>query len=57
VSLFITELAFDAVSIIDEAKVGILVASILAAAIGALILRAGPGARSDEVVTAAREDG
>lgn len=57
VSLFITELAFDEASIIDEAKVGILVASILAAAIGALILRVGPGARSDEVVTAAREDG
>ncbi len=57
VSLFITELAFDEASIIDEAKVGILVASILAAAVGALILLAGSGARSDEVVTAAREDG
>jgi NhaA family Na+:H+ antiporter len=57
VSLFITELAFDEASIIEEAKVGILVASILAAAVGALILRAGPAARSDEVVTAAREDG
>ncbi len=57
VSLFVTELAFDEASIIDEAKVGILAASILAAAVGAIILRVGGGARSDEFVTAAREDG
>jgi NhaA family Na+:H+ antiporter len=57
VSLFITELAFDEASIIDEAKVGILAASILAALVGALILRLGAGAGSDEIVAAAREDG
>ena len=39
VSLFVTGLAFDAVALQDEAKVGILVASIVAAAIGVLILR------------------
>ena len=39
VSLFVTGLAFDSVALQDEAKVGILVASILAAAIGVLILR------------------
>ena len=36
VSLFITELAFDEASIVDEAKVGILAASMLAALVGAL---------------------
>ena len=39
VSLFVTGLAFDAVALQDEAKVGVLVASIVAAAIGVLILR------------------
>jgi NhaA family Na+:H+ antiporter len=39
VSLFVTGLAFDAAAIQDEAKVGILAASILAAVIGVLILR------------------
>ena len=57
VSLFITELAFDAASIIDEAKVGILAASIVAALVGALILRLDARAGSDEIVPAAREDG
>ena len=39
VSLFITNLAFTADDIIDQAKVGILVASTVAAVIGAAILR------------------
>ena len=39
VSLFITNLAFTADAIIDQAKVGILVASTVAAVIGAAILR------------------
>jgi len=43
VSLFITELAFDDAVLIDEAKVGILAASVLAAALGALVLRFGGG--------------
>ena len=37
VSLFITGLAFDDVAIQDDAKVGILVASIVSAAAGALV--------------------
>ena len=37
-SIFISELAFTDVSIIDQAKVGILVASVVAGALGALIL-------------------
>jgi NhaA family Na+:H+ antiporter len=41
VSLFIAELAFDEAVLIDEAKVGILVASVLAAGLGALVLRLG----------------
>ena len=41
VSLFIAELAFDEAALIDEAKVGILVASVLAAGLGALVLRLG----------------
>ncbi|MBC8484333.1 MAG: Na+/H+ antiporter NhaA [Actinobacteria bacterium] len=39
VSLFVTGLALDGGTLQDEAKVGILVASIVAAAIGVLILR------------------
>ena len=39
VSLFVTGLAFDSVALQDEAKVGILVASVVAAVIGVLILR------------------
>jgi NhaA family Na+:H+ antiporter len=38
VSLFVTGLAFDAVALQDEAKVGILGASIVAAVIGVLVL-------------------
>jgi len=41
VSLFIAELAFDEAALVDEAKVGILVASVLAAGLGALVLRLG----------------
>jgi NhaA family Na+:H+ antiporter len=39
VSLFIADLAFHAGLITDEAKIGILVASVLASATGALVLR------------------
>jgi NhaA family Na+:H+ antiporter len=47
VSLFITELAFEDAALIDEAKVGILVASVLAAGLGAVVLQFG-GTASDE---------
>lgn len=40
VSLFITQLAFDAPALQEEAKVGVFVASLLAAVIGALSARA-----------------
>ena len=39
VSLFITNLAFDHQPVIDQAKIGILVASAIAAVVGAAILR------------------
>jgi NhaA family Na+:H+ antiporter len=39
VSLFITGLAFDDPRLVDDAKIGILVASILASGLGALLLR------------------
>jgi Na+:H+ antiporter, NhaA family len=55
VSLFITELAFDEERLIDEAKVGILAASVLAAVVGAVILLRAKG--GDEVVTGARDNG
>jgi NhaA family Na+:H+ antiporter len=42
VSLFITGLAFDDPALQAEAKVGILVASVLAAAVGTLVLRRSP---------------
>jgi len=38
-SLFITELAFDEASLLEEAKVGILAASAVAAVIGAVVLK------------------
>jgi Na+:H+ antiporter, NhaA family len=41
VSLFITELAFTRARLAEEAKVGILVASVIAAVLGFLILRSG----------------
>ncbi|MGH2699522.1 MAG: Na+/H+ antiporter NhaA [Actinomycetota bacterium] len=57
VSLFIAELAFDEAGIIDQAKVGILAASILAAGLGALILRRAAGAgEGEQVVTASRDN-
>jgi NhaA family Na+:H+ antiporter len=55
VSLFITELAFDEAVLIDEAKVGILAASILAAGLGALVLLL--GGRREKVVTGSRDNG
>jgi NhaA family Na+:H+ antiporter len=41
VSLFITNLAFDDMTIINESKIGILFASVLAGILGLLLLRAG----------------
>jgi NhaA family Na+:H+ antiporter len=46
VSLFVTGLAFDAVDLQDEAKIGILVASVVAAVIGVFVLM---GARQPDV--------
>ena len=37
-SIFISELAFTSEAIIDQAKVGILVASVAAGIVGALVL-------------------
>lgn len=51
VSLFITNLAFDDPAVIDEAKLGILAASILAAIIGVLVL-----SRANEVIEIEMED-
>ena len=45
VSLFITGLAFDSPAVIDEAKLGILAASTIAAVLGSLLL-----SRTDEVI-------
>lgn len=45
VSLFITALAFDAPAPVDEAKVGVLVASLLATALATLLLRDRRGKR------------
>jgi Na+/H+ antiporter NhaA len=42
VSLFIAELAFEDRALIDEAKVGILAASVVAGATGWALLRAAP---------------
>jgi NhaA family Na+:H+ antiporter len=39
VSLFITDLAFDDQQVVDEARIGILAASVLATVTGALVLR------------------
>lgn len=43
VSLFITDLAFSDEALVSEAKIGILVASVLAAILGSLALRISPG--------------
>ena len=52
VSLFITGLAFDSEAVASEAKVGILVGSMVAAALGALVLTAA-ARRSDVEVDGA----
>jgi Na+/H+ antiporter NhaA len=44
VSLFVTGLAFDDEALADEAKLGILAASVLGAAVGALVLSRGRSA-------------
>lgn len=51
VSLFITNLAFDDPTVIDEAKLGIVAASILAAVVGVLVL-----SRANEVIEIEMED-
>ena len=59
VSLFVAELAFDDEALIAEAKVGILAASILAGALGWIVLRLSPsvhGETSDEVEDGATSD-
>jgi NhaA family Na+:H+ antiporter len=43
VSLFIADLAFTEIDLVDESKIGILAASVVAASTGALILRIGRG--------------
>ena len=48
VSLFIAGLAFTEASLVDEAKIGILAASAVAAAVGALILRVSGGRSSSQ---------
>ena len=54
VSLFITNLAFDDMTIINESKIGILFASVLAGILGLLLLRAG-SKDVNEVVTSSPE--
>ena len=54
VSLFITNLAFDDMTIINESKIGILFASVLAGILGLLLLRAGTK-DDNEVVTSSSE--
>jgi NhaA family Na+:H+ antiporter len=41
VSLFITNLAFDDIEIINQSKIGILFASVIAGILGLLLLRSG----------------
>jgi len=48
VSLFITNLAFDDAALANGAKIGILVASAAATAVGALLLRGGGGAEAED---------
>ena len=49
VSIFVTGLAFDDVALQDEAKIGILAASVIAGVLGAALLTrfASPPARSE----------
>ena len=54
VSLFITGLAFDDIAIQDDAKIGVLVASIVAAAAGALIFTIASRRHAAEVATSTR---
>lgn len=55
VSLFITPLAYGGEALVEGAKVGILAGSVLAAAIGVAILRA--GGRDDDAATGERSGG
>ena len=54
VSLFITNLAFDDMVIINQSKIGILFASVIAGILGLLLLRAGTN-NNDEVATDSSE--
>jgi NhaA family Na+:H+ antiporter len=45
-ALFVNELAFDSTELRQQAKLGILIASLLAGSMGFLILRAAPSPRS-----------
>ena len=54
VSLFITNLAFDDMTIINESKIGVLFASVLAGILGLLLLRAS-SKDDNEVVTSSPE--
>ena len=47
VALFIAELAFPSGTLLDEAKIGILAASLVAGAGGYVILRVAPSPRVD----------
>jgi NhaA family Na+:H+ antiporter len=50
VSIFVSGLAFDEVRLQDEAKVGILVASLVAGALGSILLSRDARARAPEEV-------
>ena len=54
VSLFIAQLAFEDEALIGDAKVGILAASVLATAVGALLLRTAGSAQSSEPAASSR---
>jgi NhaA family Na+:H+ antiporter len=55
VSIFITGLAFEDAARQNEAKVGILVASALAAGLGSVILARGPVPRRDQELRSSAE--
>jgi hypothetical protein len=59
VALFITELAFDDAALRDEAKIGILIASVVAGLLGWFLLRLAPAATGapEDLVERAIEPG
>ena len=50
VSIFIAGLAFDSAALTDDAKIGVLAASLLAAAVGSAILLRGPAPSTSEAL-------